>query len=118
MRNQMGLYVSGTVIDLSQVPVSILVVHFDKIRTKLPKQILIEVRRDLLGVIVHLDQAAIIFGEKRKKEEMYVKDSVTAVHYRKNTLRNVQIDRHKRAETVHDKNLETDRQDSFGNGEP
>lgn len=67
---------------------------------------------DLLGVIVHLDQAVTVLAGKRKEEDKSVIHTIPAMQYRWENSLDDHTHRHKDFETVDDNMLDTDWQDN------
>lgn len=113
----MVLQTLGIVNALPNMSIPIRVSNYAKKWTKFKKRVLREVGPDLLGVIVHLDQAAIIHPEKKdRKEDMALAEAVAVIHYIEKEYRGAQMERNKRFGTVHDDRLENDLQENVDIG--
>lgn len=81
--------------------------------------LVIGVRTDLTGVVVHLDQAGINSSEKtEKKEDKTVIETIAARRHIEKELRDSQMDRHKDFVAVGDKELDSDWRENSNTGAP
>lgn len=96
MRNQMFQLTSETVFALPQLP-SRRGPEVCKTPTTLPKTMLVKIRPDLVGAIIHLDQAAIMIQEElRRQKDKSGTEVIEDVHFKEIESPKMQMNRKER----------------------